>query len=257
MNCDEVAALAGADVDGEVDALRSHALRKHVAGCPVCMPRLEAMIETKRRVRSDLPYHLAPPSLQARVAAELRRPNPLHVGLPARRWPWFGGGILTGGVAAGFIWLAGSGFIQVFFVEDLPTRLIGLHTRATLENHLIDVASSDRHTVKPWLSARLDYAIPVVDATSAGFALMGARIDHLDGKPVAVLVYRHRLHVIDVYVRPEPAVASAASGTVRGFNVAQAHGAGMQWLGASDLNAPELASFVTALAQGKLVPSGD
>lgn len=257
MNCDEVAALAGAAVDGEVDALRSHALRKHAAGCAVCTSRIETIAETQRRARSELPYHVAPATLRARLAADLRSGNPVHPASPMRRWHWFGGGLLTGGLVAGLFWLAGPRLLESGFGEDLPTRLVGLHTRATLGNHLIEVASSDRHTVKPWLSARLDYTIPVVDAGSAGFALMGARIDRLDGKAVAVLVYRRRLHVVDVYVRPEVVAAPAVVTTVRGFNVAQVNGAAMQWLAASDLNAEELASFVTALAQGKLATTGD
>ena len=256
MNCDEVAALLGAEVDGEVDALRSHALRKHAAGCTVCGPRREAMAETQRRLRSELPYHAAPPALRARLAAELGGHSPSRAA-PVRRWHWFGRGMLAGGLAAGLVWMATTAWLQGNFGEDLPTRLVGLHTRATLGNHLIEVASSDRHTVKPWLSARLDYTIPVVDAAGAGYGLMGARIDRLDGRPVAVLVYRHRLHVIDVFVRPDGGSASAASSTVRGFNVAQANGAAMQWLATSDLNADELAAFVAALAQGRLNPAGD
>lgn len=257
MNCDEVAALLGAEVDGEIDALRSHALRKHAASCTVCGPRLESGIESQRRVRRELPYHLAPPALRARLVADLRSQGPAQSAAPVRRWHWFGGGVLAGAMAAGLVWAASAVWVQAGFGEDLPTRLVGLHTRATLGNHLIEVASSDRHTVKPWLSARLDYTIPVIDAAAAGFALMGARIDRLDGKPVAVLVYRRRLHIVDVFVRPEVGVAPASGSTVRGFNVAQAHGAAMQWLAASDLNADELASFVTALAQGRLAPAGD
>lgn len=257
MNCDEVAALLGAEVDGEIDALRSHALRKHAAGCAVCGPRLESSIASQRRVRRELPYHLAPPALRSRLAADMRSQGPVQSASPVRRWYWFGGGVLAGGMAAGLVWVASAVWVQAGFGEDLPTRLVGLHTRATLGNHLIEVASSDRHTVKPWISARLDYTIPVVDASGAGFALMGARVDRLDGKPVAVLVYRHRLHVVDVFVRPAVGGASDGGFMVRGFNVAMAHGAAMQWLATSDLNAAELGSFVTALAQGRLAPAGD
>lgn len=257
MNCDEVAALLCADVDGEVDALRSHALRRHAAACALCGPRLEVMLDTSRRLRQELPYHVAPAALRARVVADLHRHGPSPAA-PARRWHWFGGGMLAGGLLVGLIWLAGAALLQGDLGDDLPTRLVGLHTRATLGNHLIEVASSDRHTVKPWLSARLDYTIPVVDAAAAGFVLVGARIDRLDGRPVAVLVYRHRQHLIDVFVRPEVDAASGpARRTIRGFNVAQARGAEMQWLATSDLNGNELAEFVAGLAQGRYQPASD
>jgi len=251
MNCDEVSALLAAEVDGEVDPLRSHALRKHAAGCTGCGARLEAIAETRRRLRSELPYHAARAAFRVRLAASLSTASPVRAA-KAGRWRWFGGGMAAGVLASGLVWVTSTAGLQAPFGADLPTRLVGLHTRATLGNHLIEVASPDRHTIKPWLSARLDYAIPVVDAAGAGYALMGARIDRLDGRAVAVLVYRHRTHIIDVFVRPASGGTATAGGTVRGFNVAQAEGAAMQWLAASDLNADELAVFVTALAQGRL-----
>ena len=136
--------------------------------------------------------------------------------------------------------------------EDLAVEVVTTHVRATLGNHRVDVASSDQHTVKPWLSARLDYSPPVRDFASAGFALVGGRIDYLDRQPVAALVYRYRDHMIDVFVRPPTAhPAPAPLRTVRGFNVVHAVGAGMDWLAVSDLNAAELSSFVEKLARNE------
>jgi len=127
---------------------------------------------------------------------------------------------------------------------------------ATLGNQQIQVASSDRHTVKPWLSARLDYSPPVRDFAQDGFPLVGGRIDYLDRHPVATLVYRVRNHTIDVYVRPETAtrVAPSALRTIRGFNVAHATGSGMDWLAVSDVNADELTGFVQKLARESGMP---
>jgi anti-sigma factor RsiW len=258
MNCDEAATLLAADVDGEVDRLRSHALHKHAAGCAACTRRREALLETRRQLRAQLPYHAAPAALRARMMDEHATPF-ARLRVPDPRGRWFGGGVLAGGLAAGLVWLASTAWLQAGFgSEDLSAHLVGMHTRATLGNHLIEVASSDRHTVRPWLSARLDYAVPVADWAKAGFALAGARIDHLDGRPVAALVYRHRDHVIDVVVRPAAAGAALpALRSVRGFNVAAAHGAEMEWLAASDLNGAELAVFVQGLARGDVVPAAD
>jgi anti-sigma factor RsiW len=256
MNCDEVGALLAADVDGEIDALRSHALRKHVAGGPACEQRAGALRALKQGLRAELPYYRAPANLRERVAIGLRARVPTMV-RPARGWRWFSAGALIGGLTAALLWFASSLWQQGGFGEDLPTRLVGLHTRATLGHQLIEVASSDRHTVKPWLSARLDYAIPVLDAADAGFVLLGARIDRLDGRPVAVLVYRHGHHIIDVHVRPLAADAPPVGvSVVRGFTVAAAQGAQMSWLATSDLNAAELTAFVTALANGRLDTAG-
>ena len=252
MNCDEAAALLTAESDGEIDRLRSHAVRKHAAACASCAPRLEALREIRRELRAQLPYHPAPAALRVRLLAEHAAPGARHGAVAARR-RWFGSGMLAGGLVAGLVWLVSMAWLQgEFGGDDLSTHLVGLHTRATLGNRLIEVASSDRHTVKPWLSARLDYAIPVADWASAGFPLAGARIDRLDGRPVAALVYRHRDHVIDVVVRPAATSTPPAVHTVRGFNVAVAHGAEMEWLAASDLNGADLAAFVQGLALGKV-----
>ena len=131
-----------------------------------------------------------------------------------------------------------------------------MHVRATLGNQQIQVASSDRHTVKPWLSARLDYSPPVRDFAQDGYALIGGRIDYLDRHPVATLVYHVRNHTIDVYVRPETAhPAASALRTIRGFNIAQrfrvrhglARGVGRQSRGADGIRAQARAGIGRAL----------
>jgi anti-sigma factor RsiW len=124
------------------------------------------------------------------------------------------------------------------------------HVRATLGHQLIQVASSNQHTVKPWLSARLDYSPPVPDLQTEGVTLVGGRVDYVDRHPVATLVYKIRDHNIDVFVRPESARAPpSALRTVRGFNVAHATGSGMDWLAVSDLSSGELTSLVQRLAR--------
>jgi anti-sigma factor RsiW len=133
--------------------------------------------------------------------------------------------------------------------EDVAVAAVAAHNRATLGDHLIEIASSDRHTVKPWLSARLDYSPPVQDLASEGFALIGGRLDYIERRPVATLVYRYRKHTIDVFVRPETsAVPASALRTVRGFNVARASGPSMDWLAVSDAEPAVLSSFVQRLA---------
>ncbi len=255
MNCDEVAALLAADVDGEVDNLRTRAMARHEAGCAACAARRRAALSQRADLRAQLTYHRAPLSLRERIRAAhggLEDPvaAPAAVVSAVRR-RWFCGGLLTGGLAVGVIWLAAVSWQGILSDEDLATRVVGLHTRATLGNRLIEVASSDRHRVRPWLSARLDYAVPVADWAAVGYPLVGARIDRLDGQPIAVLVYRRRDHVIDVFVRPARKGASTpVMHTVRGFNVAAAVGNEMEWMAASDLNAGELSAFVQGLARG-------
>jgi len=125
---------------------------------------------------------------------------------------------------------------------------VAAHVQATLGHRLTEVESSDQHTVKPWLSGRLDYSPPVTDLAAEGFPLAGGRIARVHDRDVAALVYRYRNHVIDVFVAPELAPAPAALHSVRGFNVAQASGAGMRWSAVADVSPEALTAFVAKLA---------
>jgi anti-sigma factor RsiW len=261
MNCDESTALLGAHADGELDGLRSHALARHLAGCGQCAPRYAALLDLQRRLRGDLPRYPAPAALRTWLQAELstvRSEPPAQRATPGGRWRWFGAGTLAGGLATGLLCAAFMAWPPGGADGDVSERLVGLHTRATLGNHLVEIASSDRHQVKPWLSARLDYTIPVADWAAFGFPLAGARIERFDRLPTATLVYRHRNHVIDVVVRPQTgSMASADVHAVRGFNVAAAQGAQMNWWAISDLNAADLEAFVQGLARGQVAPSAE
>jgi anti-sigma factor RsiW len=147
--------------------------------------------------------------------------------------------------------------------DDVAVAAVESHVAATLGGHAITVASTDRHQIKPWLSARLDYAAPVVELAGSPFVLAGARVDRLGGRPVATLVYRYRLHVVDVFVRPladagdAPALTMVRGFTVdvRGFTVARVSGAGMEWRAVADVEPAVLAAFVGQLARTAAVAS--
>lgn len=158
-------------------------------------------------------------------------------------------GALAGCILTVVTFLAGSVAFDRRTTEDLASAAVAAHVRATLGNQLTQVASSDQHTVKPWLSARLDYSPPVQDFAAEGFPLVGGRIEYLDRHPVAVLVYRYRLHTVDVFVRPEgtsPALFEPK--TIRGFHVVPAEGQGMEWLVVSDAGTDALAPLLRKLA---------
>jgi anti-sigma factor RsiW len=123
---------------------------------------------------------------------------------------------------------------------------LSAHVRSLQANHLTDVQTSDQHTVKPWFNGKVDIAPPVVDLTAQGFTLLGGRLDYIDGKAVASIVYRRRVHVINLFV----AQGAASEGygakleTMQGFNIERWSAQGLEFFAISDINAEELREFV-------------
>jgi anti-sigma factor RsiW len=258
MNCNEAVTLVAAYADGEIDGPRGDLLKKHLLGCAGCATQYQSVLALRAQLRAEIPYFPASPALRARVGAAL---GAMDAAVPSRprpaidRWRWLTGGALAGCTATILAWVLGTAVIDSRASDDLAVDAVTTHVRATLSNRLIEVASSDRHTIKPWLSARLDYSPPVQDLADEGFALTGGRLDTLESQPVATLVYRYRQHTIDVFVRPESSHAPPpALRTVRGFNVAHASGSGMDWLAVSDVSADVLSPFVQRLARADAAP---
>ncbi|MEP7061004.1 MAG: anti-sigma factor [Betaproteobacteria bacterium] len=253
MNCNEAGTLLAAYADGELDRLRAHAIEAHLRGCAGCEARHREVLALRARLRAEVPYFPATGALRARVDATLgamRAATPRRARPVNDRWRWLGGGALAGCAATVFAWTLATAVIAWHADQDLAVEAVAMHVRATHDNRQVQVASSDQHTVKPWLSARLDYSPPVQDLASEGFALIGGRLDTLAKEPVATLVYRYRLHTIDVYVRPETAHAPTSERrTIRGFHVVQSNGSGMDWVAVSDVSADVLTAFVHRLAQ--------
>ena len=215
-------------VDGELDAAAALELEREMAQNPALRASVERLRELAAAVRTHADYHRAP----ARFKRAPREKRQWLIFAPA-----FAMAVLLG---------AGIGLYLERPSED--TELVASHVRATLGSRLIDVASSDQHTVKPWLSARLPYSPPVADFSGEGFPLVGARLDYVAGERVAVLVYRRREHVIDVYVAPGD---ERSTGSARdGFNVERFARGGMRYALVSDLNRNELRDFAKLLSSG-------
>jgi anti-sigma factor RsiW len=239
--------------DGELEGLRWQAIESHLRGCASCGAMLHRVLGLRARLRAEVPYFPASPELRTRVLATVgavRAATPPPLRPSPKRWSWLTGGALAGCTATVLSWVLGTAVLEWRANEDLAVEAVTAHVRATLDHDLVQVASSDQHTVKPWLSARLDYSPPVRDLAPDGFTLIGGRLDTLRRQSVATLVYRYRLHTIDVFVRPESAHPSSPEPrAVRGFNVTHATGSGMDWLAVSDVDIGVLTAFVHRLAR--------
>jgi anti-sigma factor RsiW len=245
MNCQEALLLVPAYGDGELDPLQSAQIERHLGACAECAASLDAFFALRAKIRDGAPYYTAPPALRARVAS--------LASTTSRRLPrprGFLSGLALGCAATLLVWFVSTATMDRLESRTVERDVVASHVQATLGDRLLSVASSDRHTVKPWLTARLDYAPPVKDLAAEGFPLLGGRVDRLDDRAVAALVYGYRDHRIGVFVRPHDGGDLApVLTTVRGFNVAHARQDRMDWWAVSDLNADALRGLVTSLSR--------
>lgn len=241
MTCNDAIQAVDPYVDGELPPDQVTTLRAHLETCAACRARLEHRELLRRQIRG-LPYRSAPDRLRVALAAPRK---------PARFSPWLAwAATLLVGVSLGAGALAISG-ARTRGVEAaaIANALVDGHVRALMVDHLLDVPSSDQHTVKPWFLGKLDFAPPVSDLASQGFPLVGGRLDYVAGHVAAVLVYQRRGHTINLFIWPAAAGMVDDARAVRGFNVEQWARDGMSFHAVSDLNAAELTGFATLLRQ--------
>jgi anti-sigma factor RsiW len=200
MICDEFRRMLGAYVDKELEVTRHPDLEKHLAGCPSCNAAAEEINNFSSLIRMNIPVYKAPAALKAKIQASLRRES-------KPKWEWFSRVGLPLAYAAAVLVVS---FVvpwtwRTFSLakdQELVAQAISNHIRSLIAAHLADLNSSDEHTVKAWFTEKLDYSPPVVDLAEAGYTLIGGRIDMLDQRPVAAIVYQHGNHSINLFVWP-------------------------------------------------------
>ena len=248
MICEDARMLLDAYADGELDLVRSLEIEKHVEGCKACARAVENQRTLSSAMRSGGLYFQAPASLGPRVAGALQRAAPSSA--RPRRWVWQLIAVAASLVlAVYFVARLGPGGVRDASSNLVAQEVLDSHLRSLMPGHLADVPSTDQHTVKPWFNGRLDYSPPVTDFAPQGFPLAGGRLDSVNGRPVAVLIYQRRQHVINVYTWPASGTPDegVTKTTRQGYNLLHWTRAGMIWWATSDLNAAELESFVTLL----------
>lgn len=262
--CAEMQLLIQADTDGELAPAEAARVGAHLEGCPGCAEVQERLLALSGRLRREVRYHAASEALRATVRARVAAlATPEEQG-PGRR-------ALTGRPSwrlrlprprPGSVLPFGAGFALAACLAlalvpprsaGLPDAVVADHIRALQPGHLMDVASSDQHTVKPWFDGRVDFAPPVKDLKAEGFPLAGGRVDYLAGRPVAALVYQHRQHLIDLFVWPAGGSfdRDPAEGSRSGYNFLRWSRDGMAFWAVSDLSARELADFVRLWQAGQ------
>ncbi len=260
MDCQEARRLLHAYVDGELDLVRQMEIETHLKACRACTAAYEEHRALQSALRGAGLRYRTPAQLEARVRAAVGAARTHAPREMPRRVVW--------GSPLGWLAAAAAIVLVVFLGwkilpswrpgnEQLASEVVAGHVRSLLASHLLDVPSTDQHTVKPWFAGKLDFSPPVGDFKEQGFELVGGRLDYLDGRAIAALVYRRRQHTINLFVWPAQTSAQEdeEASSRQGYNLIHWKQAGMNFWAVSDLNAAELAQFAGLVRAGPRPPA--
>ncbi len=252
MDCKQAHNLMAAYLDDELDPSSMLGFSAHLAQCQACNAAYQQMAAVSTTLKTHATRHVAPSHLRHRIQSAL--PRPQTQAAKQHRLPW---GWINFGVAAVFSFAFAVTLSMYWALPSEQQRfeqeIVASHARSLMVSHLADVASSDRHTVKPWFSGKLDFSPPVLDLAAQGFPLIGGRLDYLNRRTVAALAYGHRQHVVNLFVWPDtssditPSASAPHSSSLQGYQLIQWHQAGMRLWAVSDMNLPDLRAFQTLL----------
>jgi len=247
MNCDEAEVFIHALIDNELDAFHAREVEAHLATCPRCTAELAAYRAMREAMNKTNLRYSAPASLRQRLDDVLPKPDPA----PSNVVPLTSRRSLLRGFAMGSAMsaLAATLLVAVVVRHDdqqmIESEIVSSHLRSLQPGHLIDVVSTDQHTVKPWFNGKLDVSPPVIDLTAQGFTLIGGRLDYVDARAIGAVVYKRRAHVINLFVAQTPnAVRKPAKiEAIQGFNIRRWSDRGLNYWAVSDIGADELGEF--------------
>lgn len=243
-------------VDGELDLTSQLEIEERIVQDAALRAQVEGLRQLRATVRVSADYHAAPAALRQRAAtlaaARMTTSAQSSAGLiAALRWQhWLAWRPMAAAFGLAALLTLGTRLAWLHPAQDqrLAEEVVASHVRSTLGQHLVDVASSDRHTVKPWLSSKLDFSPPVRELQIPGSTFLGGRVDYLDGRAVAALVYRQGQHVVNSFVWPTSATDSRTDFSAeRGFQIAHWSRNGMNHWVISDVNREEFAAVVSGI----------
>jgi anti-sigma factor RsiW len=248
MRCAECRETLNALVDGEIAGDEAVEIRDHLAGCAECQREHHMLIETSSLLKEGLVRHPAPDVLKARLRSALAQSQPFDAPRPIRGPSWMA--LAAAGLVIAVASSATTLAVARREAQTAPgAEVLASHLRSLMPGHLTDVASTNQHNVKPWFNGRVDFAPAVPDLDSAGFPLLGGRLDYVGDRPVAAMVYGRREHKISVYAWPAESSAgdhAPVERDVRGYHLMTWRSGGLVYWAVSDLNPRELAEFVRA-----------
>ena len=233
--------------DCELDTVAALAFEKHLETCSQCRTDLAEFREIRRHLQSELTRVPASDGLRHRIESGLEGHDEDAVPIRRRGWTW-----QKLAVAAAMVAMISSG--TTFYLEQPSEEslwahgIVNAHERALLAGHTIDVASSSRHTVKPWFSGKTTIAPLVADLTDAGFPLIGGRLDVPLDRAMPAIVYRAGAHLISLYMRPADGATAPKLDKIDGFSVLSWRQNGFAFTAVSDADGAEVGKFQQAFA---------
>ena len=254
MSCQITQEFVHAYADGELDLARSLEVGQHLQECQVCANAYRSQTALRSALKDSSLYYSAPASLEKRIRSSLRREAKSEADRRWFGWRWLPVGAMALILLLAFvIWRAAPG-LRPAGDDLLAQEVVSNHVRSLLlETHHIDVVSEDPHTVKPWFDGKLDFAPPVKDFSSQGFPLLGGRLEYLNNRAVAALIYQRQKHFINLYIWPaEQSNATSEVATKRqGYNLLHWTNSGMTYWAISDLNGVELHEFARLVQEAQ------
>lgn len=233
--------------DSQLDPLAADQIERHIEHCAECSALLEDLREVRSKLRHELKFEVAPPALRSRISAaldqEFRQDAPLQRKAPRKP-------------AKPFLWGAMSGFgmaaaaaLMVFVLlplgpDPVLDEVVDAHVRSLLPEHLIDVVSSERHTVKPWFAGHADVSPVVADFEAQGYKLIGGRADYVERQRAAVVVYQHGAHTINVFSWATDKAPAVESATRNGYHLEFWKMGNLEYCAISDTGWEELHGLV-------------
>jgi anti-sigma factor RsiW len=248
MDCTNAQTLIDSYMDGELDLVRKLEIEDHLPGCALCSQRYNDRQIIRDRLKRGSAYFKAPPALQKRIQRSIRQAAKAESSPRWLSWSWVRVAVPL--AAAALVVLTLVPFFRGPSPEGILTQeVVSSHVRSLMANHLTDVPSSDQYTVKPWFNGKVNFSPPVVNLADQGCPLVGGRLDYLNDRPAAALVYQRDKHLINVFIWPstDRTASTPASATRQGYNIFHWRQSGMNFWAVSDLERGQLEKFAAML----------
>ncbi len=248
VTCEEVQELIHAYIDGELGLVPTMEIESHLGECETCLSDQQGHANVRALVQGGAQYFHAPELLKRRIEKQIESDAHPQT-FSSERWLAIAAMVIVA-LSGVLSWTIFSARSQSNNDDQLAQEVVSSHVRSMMLNHLVDVPSSDQHTVKPWFNGKLDFAPDVKDLADQGFPLVGGRLDYVDNRTVAALVYQRRKHSINLFIWPSTRTDQPMQEfSNHGYNIIHWTRSGASYWAVSDVNSADLSEFAKLVSR--------